>query len=117
VQATISSGLYRFLAIAVLLDVKDIPQVGPPMGADHDDGVGLPADFDLGKSRGLGMRIVAGLSEQLQAAISHRAGVDGTEFVLTLPPSSKGLRVDQRRDDARERGVHHTRGLKIAGDS
>src|SRR5262249_48307969 len=27
--ATISSGLYRFLAIAVLLDVKVIPQVGP----------------------------------------------------------------------------------------
>src|SRR5215472_976947 len=27
--ATISSGLYRFLAIAVLLDVKDIPQAGP----------------------------------------------------------------------------------------
>src|SRR5262249_35897027 len=27
--ATISSGLYRSLAIAVLLDVKDIPQVGP----------------------------------------------------------------------------------------
>src|SRR5262245_36208469 len=27
--ATISSGFYRFLAIAVLLDVKDIPQVGP----------------------------------------------------------------------------------------
>src|SRR5438445_6865900 len=27
--ATISSGLYRFLSITVLLDVKDIPQVGP----------------------------------------------------------------------------------------
>src|SRR5215831_11554106 len=27
--ATISSGLYRFLAITVLLDVKHIPQVGP----------------------------------------------------------------------------------------
>src|SRR5262245_10346622 len=27
--ATISSGLYRFLAIAVPLDVKDIPQIGP----------------------------------------------------------------------------------------
>src|SRR5262245_11290168 len=27
--ATISSGLYRFLAITVLLDVQDIPQVGP----------------------------------------------------------------------------------------
>ncbi len=27
--AGLASGLYRFLAIAVLLDVKDIPQVGP----------------------------------------------------------------------------------------
>jgi hypothetical protein len=27
--ATISSGFYRFLAITVLLDVNDIPQVGP----------------------------------------------------------------------------------------
>jgi hypothetical protein len=27
--ATISSGLYRFLGIAVLLDVRDLPQVGP----------------------------------------------------------------------------------------
>src|SRR5438128_4629935 len=27
--ATIPSGLHRFLAITVLLDVKDIPQVGP----------------------------------------------------------------------------------------
>jgi two-component sensor histidine kinase len=51
----------------------------------RDDGVGLPADFDLGKSSGLGMRIVAGLSKQLQAAISHRPNVDGAEFVLTLP--------------------------------
>src|SRR5262249_39540622 len=34
--ATISSGLYRFLAIAVLLDFKDIPQVGPlQWGGDH----------------------------------------------------------------------------------
>src|SRR5262245_51303140 len=37
--ATISSGLYRFLAIPVLLDVKDIPQVGPLQWgwiSDHD---------------------------------------------------------------------------------
>src|SRR5262249_13094568 len=51
----------------------------------RDDGVGLPVDFDLGKSRGLGMRIVAGLANQLQAKISHRPGADGTEFVLALP--------------------------------
>jgi two-component sensor histidine kinase len=51
----------------------------------RDDGVGLPADFDLNKSKGLGMRIVSALSKQLQAAISHRPNADGTEFVLTLP--------------------------------
>ncbi len=51
----------------------------------RDNGVGLPAGFDLGKSRGLGMRIVGGLSKQLGAAISHRGDVDGTEFVLMVP--------------------------------
>jgi two-component sensor histidine kinase len=51
----------------------------------RDDGVGLPAGFDLGRSRGLGMRIVAGLSKQLEATISHRAEADGTEFALVVP--------------------------------
>lgn len=51
----------------------------------RDDGVGLPPEFDLRKSKGLGMRIVAGLSEQLQAAISHRGDANGTEFMLTFP--------------------------------
>ncbi|HET7022020.1 MAG TPA: histidine kinase dimerization/phosphoacceptor domain -containing protein [Xanthobacteraceae bacterium] len=50
----------------------------------RDNGIGLPADFDLGESRGLGMRIVARLSEQLQAAISYRGGVEGTVFTLSL---------------------------------
>src|SRR4030095_6463387 len=36
--ATISSGLYRFLAITVLLDVKDIPQVGPLQWGRITDG-------------------------------------------------------------------------------
>src|SRR3954453_4320425 len=51
----------------------------------RDDGVGLPAGFDPSKSRGLGMRIIAALSKQLGAAISHRGDVDGTEFVLMVP--------------------------------
>jgi two-component sensor histidine kinase len=51
----------------------------------RDNGDGLPVDFDLGKSRGLGMRIVGALSKQLHAAISHRGDPDGTEFVLTMP--------------------------------
>src|SRR5215467_1805067 len=37
--ATISSGLYRFLAIAVLLDVKDIPQVGPLQWGESTTGL------------------------------------------------------------------------------
>src|SRR5215470_15947156 len=39
--ATISSGLYRFLAIAVLLDVKDIPQVGPLQWGFRDEAIEL----------------------------------------------------------------------------
>jgi len=51
----------------------------------RDDGVGLPAGFDLSKSRGLGMRIVAALSKQLGATISHPRDRDGTEFILIVP--------------------------------
>src|SRR5262249_46394727 len=51
----------------------------------RDDGIGLPAKLDLRRSKGLGMRIVGGHSEQLQADISHRADSNGTEFVLTFP--------------------------------
>jgi two-component sensor histidine kinase len=51
----------------------------------RDNGRGLPAGFDLDKSRGLGMRIVAGLSKQLQGSISHRSDANGTEFVVVVP--------------------------------
>ena len=40
-----SSGLYRFLAIAVLLDVKDIPQVGPLQWGWINDGTSLCLNF------------------------------------------------------------------------
>jgi two-component sensor histidine kinase len=45
----------------------------------------LPAGFDLTKSRGLGMRIIAALAKQLGASITQHGGVDGTEFALLLP--------------------------------
>jgi len=51
----------------------------------RDDGAGLPAGFDLARSTGLGMRIVAGLSKQLGATISHNGNAEGTEFVLAVP--------------------------------
>jgi len=51
----------------------------------RDDGAGLPADFDLGKSKGLGMRIVAALAQQLGAEITRRTRADGNEFVILVP--------------------------------
>ena len=51
----------------------------------RDDGVGLPTGFDISKSRGLGMRIVARLSKQLGAAVSHRGHLEGTEFIMIIP--------------------------------
>src|SRR5262249_43157496 len=45
--ATISSGLYRFLAITVLLDVKDIPQVGPLQWGRISNFSGVPGETDL----------------------------------------------------------------------
>jgi two-component sensor histidine kinase len=50
-----------------------------------DDGVGLPAGFDIGKSKGLGMRIVTALAKQLAADVTQRTGADGTEFALSVP--------------------------------
>src|SRR4029434_10617009 len=52
--ATISSGLYRFLAITVLLDAKDIPQVGPLqwgriMAALRYNAISATQEFDGGQ--------------------------------------------------------------------
>jgi two-component system, sensor histidine kinase PdtaS len=50
-----------------------------------DKGPGLPADFDIAKSKGLGMRVVIALTQQLGGTITYRSGVDGTEFILSIP--------------------------------
>jgi two-component sensor histidine kinase len=51
----------------------------------RDDGIGLPPDFDLSMSKGLGMRIVAALAKQLGADISRPSQVEGNEFVVSVP--------------------------------
>jgi two-component sensor histidine kinase len=51
----------------------------------RDDGIGLPPDFDLSMSKGLGMRIVAALAKQLGADISRPFQVEGNEFVVSVP--------------------------------
>jgi two-component sensor histidine kinase len=50
----------------------------------RDDGIGLPPDFDLSTSKGLGMRIVTALAKQLGADIT-RPHVNANEFVVTFP--------------------------------
>lgn len=51
----------------------------------RDEGVGLPADFELTKSKGLGMRIVIALAAQLKATVTHDGRGTGTEFSVRIP--------------------------------
>ena len=53
----------------------------------HDDGVGLPADFALESSSGLGMTIVETLSKQIGATLAFRRE-GGTTFVVHLPAAT-----------------------------
>lgn len=51
----------------------------------RDGGEGLPADFDLGRPKGLGMRIVMAFVGQLGGTLAVHAHDPGTEFVVTMP--------------------------------
>jgi two-component sensor histidine kinase len=56
----------------------------------RDDGVGLPADFEMGRGTGLGMRLTMALAQQTDAAVRTNRLASGTEFVIEVPlePSS-----------------------------
>jgi len=51
----------------------------------RDDGCGVPDGFAPEKSKGLGMRIVAALSSQLNAELTVRRLDNGTSFELRVP--------------------------------
>ena len=51
----------------------------------RDEGVGLPTDFDPGKSRGLGMRIVNAFANQLNTKLAFTRHSPGSEFKLLFP--------------------------------
>jgi two-component sensor histidine kinase len=55
----------------------------------HDEGQGLPADFELRSAPGLGMRILTAFSRQLNATVEVRRLEPGTEFVVTAPRESE----------------------------
>jgi two-component sensor histidine kinase len=54
----------------------------------RDAGKGLPESFAPKRSRGLGMRIVLGLAEQLDAELTIRRPKKGAEFELRAPMQS-----------------------------
>ena len=58
---------------------------GTALVSVRDDGIGLAADFDLTKSKGLGMQIVTGLAKQLGANITRTIQGEGNEFVVSVP--------------------------------
>ena len=51
----------------------------------RDEGAGLPSVFDLGKAKGLGMRIITAFVKQVEAKIAVRSLDPGTEFELSVP--------------------------------
>ncbi len=51
----------------------------------RDAGEGLPADFDIARPKGLGMRIVTAFVSQLGGMLAVQARAPGTEFVITVP--------------------------------
>lgn len=54
-----------------------------------DEGVGLPADFDLKTGRRLGMRLVNAFTQQLHGDLQIVRRNPGTEFVLAIPASAR----------------------------
>jgi two-component sensor histidine kinase len=65
----------------------------------RDEGIGLPADFDPGRSRRLGARLVAALTKQLGAQLNHQTGAKGVEFELVVPLQTSNAQ-DQSRPSA-----------------
>jgi two-component sensor histidine kinase len=51
----------------------------------RDEGVGLPADFDMKSGKRLGMRLISAFTSQLRATLDVKRRAPGTEFVLSVP--------------------------------
>jgi len=68
---------------AIRIELRQLP-AGPILLCVSDDGVGIPAGFDPGKSTSLGMQLVLTLAEQLDGRLEIERGPGGT-FRLTFP--------------------------------
>jgi two-component sensor histidine kinase len=50
-----------------------------------DNGLGLPAGFDVKDTKGLGMRVTNSLAQQLGGALTYDSGKEGTSFTIRFP--------------------------------
>lgn len=60
------------------------------VGTDHvlrmaDNGVGVPAGFDITGNTGLGLRVMNSLAQQLRGKLAHESSGAGTVFILRFP--------------------------------
>jgi two-component sensor histidine kinase len=55
----------------------------------RDEGIGLPADFDINSAKRLGMRLVNSFTAQLKATLEIKRHTPGTEFILSVPGVAK----------------------------
>jgi two-component sensor histidine kinase len=55
----------------------------------RDEGIGLPADFNLNTGRRLGMRLVNAFAKQLRGELQAVRRNPGTEFVVTIPEGAR----------------------------
>jgi two-component sensor histidine kinase len=49
-----------------------------------DDGTGLPAGFELGRTRSLGLQLVSDLARQLQGQLEMTSSGPGARFAVTF---------------------------------
>src|SRR5947208_9621699 len=96
--ATISSGLYRFLAITVLLDVKDIPQVGPLQWGWIIMTFEKGNTLSRGRPRGAKNRLTARVLEDM-----HQVWTELVSEGRIAPAESKTTGLSALRIMARER--------------
>jgi two-component sensor histidine kinase len=57
----------------------------------RDKGRGLPPDFDPGRAKGLGMRLVVAFAHQLSGKLEIRNADPGSEFLVVVPQSPRPL--------------------------
>lgn len=64
----------------------------------RDEGVGVPPDFNPKKAKGLGMRLVTGLVQQLNGNFKILAANPGTEFCIAVPNGHRLLAGEKSKE-------------------